>query len=78
MNAHAILDSFENPDFAAYVPYALNKIKAGDALEAKLLASLRVYPVSIRECITHSDYLDQGSSIYPKVMDELGALNNPL
>lgn len=77
VTADSILDAFENADFAEYVPYAVDKIKAGDQLEAKILASIKTHPVSIREFITSPDYLDQADSIYPKILDELEALNNP-
>jgi hypothetical protein len=73
----SILDAFENPEFAEYASYAVNRIKAGDQFEAQILASLKSYPVSIREFITSPDYLDQADSIYPKILDELEALNNP-
>lgn len=77
MNALSILDNFEDRDFAAYVPFALEKVRAGETLEGDILASLICYPVSMREFITHPDYLDQAGSIYPRVLDELEALNNP-
>jgi hypothetical protein len=73
----SILDAFENAEFAEYVSYAVDKIKAGDQFEAKVLASIKSYPVSLREFITSPNYLDQGDSIYPKILDELEALNNP-
>ena len=75
--ADSILDAFEDTDFADYVPYAIEKIKAGDQFEARILASIKTYPVSIREFVTNPDYMDQADSIYPKILDELEALNNP-
>ena len=72
-----LLSQFEDQDFAEYVQYATTKIKGGDKFEAKLLTSIKHYPVSIREFITSEYYLDQAGSIYPLVMDELEELNNP-
>ena len=73
----SILDAFENTEFAEYVSYAVSRIKAGDQFESRILASLKSYPVSIREFVSRPDYLDQADSIYPKILDELEALNNP-
>ena len=75
--ADSILAAFENTDFAEFVSYSVDKIKAGDKFDAKILASIKTYPVSIREFVTSPNYLDQGDSIYPKILDELEALNNP-
>ena len=77
VTAESILDAFDDTNFAEYVPYAIEKIKAGDQFEAKILASTKAYPVSIREFITSPNYLNQADSIYPKILEELEALNNP-
>jgi hypothetical protein len=42
--ADSILDAFENAEFAEYVPYAVDKIKAGDQFEAKVLICTQYCP----------------------------------
>ena len=76
-SAAEVLEQFQNPYFAEYVQYAVKRVAAGDKFEGKLLAAIKTYPVSIREFITSPEYLDQGDSIYPLVLDELVKINNP-
>ena len=47
VTSEGFLKKFTNQDYAAYVKYAADRAKDGDQFEARILASIKRYPVSM-------------------------------
>ncbi len=56
---------------------AHEKALSGDDYELRTFAALRDYPVPIEEFVESPDYLNS-DAVYPRVLEELVELNNPL
>lgn len=60
-----------------YFKAVADSLKMGTSMPVKEITQYKTPPVGIREFVLGEQYLDKAGEIYPTVLDELEAMNNP-